>query len=209
MDPGEAFLTDLITGQHGEIGTNQNDDDGDNDPVDKDASLFSSTSLDNMEASNIYRNGGARPDDVSGTTATNQRSENEPEYDDLPILLQRFSPLPQSPTTDQINAETSIPVPPTSQTNNGIPEYDDGPNIPRGRSIAHLGIRDEKIVFVSFDIETGGEYCGILQLSAEISRLELVPKTKDYGKGVSDQVLLRSSTSHPKLQRMQDQPSQE
>jgi len=59
MDPGEAFITGLITGQHDEIGTSQNDDDGDNDPVDKDASLFWSTSLDDLEARDIYRNGGA------------------------------------------------------------------------------------------------------------------------------------------------------
>jgi len=33
MDLGEAFITGLITGQHDEIGTSQNNDDGDNDPV--------------------------------------------------------------------------------------------------------------------------------------------------------------------------------
>ena len=59
MDPGEAFITGLITGQHDEIGTTQNDNDGDNDPVDEDASLFSSTSLDDLEGSDIYGNSGA------------------------------------------------------------------------------------------------------------------------------------------------------
>ena len=181
MDPGEAFLTGLITGQHDETGTAQNDDDGDNDPVDEDASLFSSTSLGDLEGSDIYGNGGAGPDDVSGTTATNKHSENEPVRSDLPILLDRFAQLPQNQTTDEINAEPSIPDTSTPQTNNGITQHDDEPNIPKGRSIANPEIRDEKIVFVSFDIETGGEYCGILQLSAEISRLELVPKTTAKG----------------------------
>ena len=74
MDPGEAFLTGLIKGQHDETGTDQNDDDGDNDPVDEDASLFSSTSLGDLEVSDIYGNSGARPDDVSDTTATNKHS---------------------------------------------------------------------------------------------------------------------------------------
>ena len=53
MDPGEAFLTGLITGQHDETGTAQNDDDGNNDPVDEDASLFLSTSLSNLEGISI------------------------------------------------------------------------------------------------------------------------------------------------------------
>jgi len=133
MDPGEVCITGLVTGQHDEIGTSQNDDHGDNDPVDKDASLFSSTSLDNLEARDIYPNGGARSDDVSDTTATNQHSENEPEPPDLPILLDRFAPLPQNPTTDETNADPSIPAPSTPETNNGIAGHDDGPNIPKGR----------------------------------------------------------------------------
>jgi len=54
-------------------------------------------------------------------------------------------------------------------------------NIQTGRSIAYPEICNEKIVFVSFHIETGDEYCGILQLSAEISWLELVPKTTTKG----------------------------
>ena len=37
------------------------------------------------------------------------------------------------------------------------------------------------IAVLSFDIETGEEYCGILQLSAEIVRVELAPKTTAKG----------------------------
>ena len=132
MDPGEAFITGLITGQHDGIGTSQNNDNRDNDPVDEDVSLFSSTSLDNLEARYIYRNGGARPDNVRGMATTNQHSENEPEPAALPILLDRFAPLPQNLTTDEINAEPSIPAPSTPQTNNGITKHDAGPNIPKG-----------------------------------------------------------------------------
>ena len=36
-------------------------------------------------------------------------------------------------------------------------------------------------MYVSFDIETGGEYCGILQLSAEIVRVELKPAETEKG----------------------------
>ena len=54
-------------------------------------------------------------------------------------------------------------------------------NIPKGRSIAHPLFRDNKVAFLSFDIETGGEHCGILQLSAEIVRFELAPTTTSKG----------------------------
>ena len=48
MDPGEAFLTALIAGQHEEAGTGENDSNGENDPLDDDASQLSSTSVDNL-----------------------------------------------------------------------------------------------------------------------------------------------------------------
>ena len=47
--------------------------------------------------------------------------------------------------------------------------------------MAHHHLRAGKLVFISFDIETGGEFCGILQLSAEISRIELLPKINAKG----------------------------
>jgi len=80
MDPGEAFLTDLITGQHEEVGTGQNDDDKDNDPVNNDASLFSSTLLNDLADRDIFGNLGGCPEDVSGTTAVNRDSKNDPEH---------------------------------------------------------------------------------------------------------------------------------
>jgi len=42
----------------------------------------------------------------------------------------------------------------------------DETKIPRGKSIAHH-ILFNKAVFLSFDIETGGEKCGIIQISCE------------------------------------------
>ena len=52
-------------------------------------------------------------------------------------------------------------------------------------------------VYVSFDIETGGEYCGILQISAEMVRVELSPvatkkgpsTTLDYASTISRDTL--------------------
>ena len=56
MDPGEVFLPDLITGQNEEHEPNQNDSDGDYDPVDDDASRFTSTSLDDIAAMDMFGN---------------------------------------------------------------------------------------------------------------------------------------------------------
>ena len=36
---------------------------------------------------------------------------------------------------------------------------------PNEKSIAYFDLADNKIVFLSLDLETGGEYCGIIQLS--------------------------------------------
>ena len=46
MDPGEAFLTDLIAGQHVQHVPAQNEDGSHNDVVDEDACLFSVASAD-------------------------------------------------------------------------------------------------------------------------------------------------------------------
>jgi hypothetical protein len=54
------------------------------------------------------------------------------------------------------------------------------PKPPKGRSIAHSILTDGSAVFLSLDIEIGGEYAGIVQLSAEIVRMKLVA-----GRGVA------------------------
>ena len=67
--------------------------------------------------------------------------------------------------------------PPPAQAEEGIINLDveyisDLPKV-KGRSILHHHIKQEKVVFVSLDLESGGERCGIVQLSAEILRPEL------------------------------------
>ena len=57
-----------------------------------------------------------------------------------------------------------------------------GPTIPKTRSLAHHKFEANRVVFVSFDIETGGEYCGILQISAEIVRVDVLPTVSNNGK---------------------------
>ena len=47
--------------------------------------------------------------------------------------------------------------------------------IPRLKSSAHFPYISNDTVFLSLDIETGGEYCGKLQLSAELFRIAHCP----------------------------------
>ena len=43
----------------------------------------------------------------------------------------------------------------------------------KGRSICHHLMKQNKLVFISLDLETGGDRCGIIQLSAELLRIKL------------------------------------
>jgi hypothetical protein len=55
--------------------------------------------------------------------------------------------------------------------------------IPKGRSVAHFLFYNKRAHYISFDIETGGEYVGIVQISAQVIHLTLTAKgstiTKD------------------------------
>ena len=48
--------------------------------------------------------------------------------------------------------------------------------------MAHHLLTQKKMVFVSLDLETGGEICGIIQLSADIVRVELKRGGVTYAK---------------------------
>ena len=64
-----------------------------------------------------------------------------------------------------IDAENDV----NFQENEGFWDDDneDEAKPPNGKSIAHKHIFKNRIVYVSFDIETGGEYCGIVQISCQ------------------------------------------
>ena len=46
-----------------------------------------------------------------------------------------------------------------------------GVDKPRGRSVIHNKLREDKVVFLSFDLEDGGEECGIVQISGEFLKI--------------------------------------
>ena len=88
--------------------------------------------------------------------------------------------------TATIGRETSPPslnvVPEANAA--AVDGTDAEPNVPTGRSEAHDLFQARKTVFLSLDIETGGEWIGIVQLSAEIFRADVVPTGQSTGKDV-------------------------
>jgi len=44
-------------------------------------------------------------------------------------------------------------------------------DVPRGKLICHSLYTKNKLVFIRFDLETDGERCGIIQISAQIFRI--------------------------------------
>ncbi len=102
------------------------------------------------------------------------------------FCAQNFENFPPAEIVLQ-SAETQQPTQDEcAQPTHDIP--DTPPAIPRGRSIAHKAIVDKKAVFLSLDVETGGEFCGpsgLLQLSGELFRIEIeLNGWKDAGKNL-------------------------
>jgi len=102
----------LIAGQHEQHEPGQNDDDGHNDLVDHNASLFLVTLVNEVAARDIFGNVEACPDDGSGTAATNRLAENDLTYGDLP-LLDRSVDAGRNGNSNQNNTTTPPVTPPS------------------------------------------------------------------------------------------------
>jgi hypothetical protein len=86
---------------------------------------------------------------------------------------------PSVPHASNVPTEISVqnqPAPPLIPTfvnhPNVVPTatVDESLPIPRGKSLAHHYIKTNKVVYCSFDLEHGGEYCGVIQISAQLFR---------------------------------------
>ena len=92
------------------------------------------------------------------------------------------------PAEITVEADDAAPVrpPPANEATQDDPQAP--PDIPKGKSIAHDCIIKKKAVFLSLDVETGGEFCGpsgLLQLSAELFRMDIESKRgKDVSKNI-------------------------
>lgn len=179
-DPGEEFWQDLVAAQE------NLDPDADDAWSHADSELcdesddFTPSDDENHQIEGIFsltsqRRANEESDDESqGGAAFNVQ---EPPSDEN---LQ-----PSHATTEPMNIDDSEP----SQ-----PPKSNPPNRPKLRSDAHDIIVNQKAVFLSLDVETGGELAGIIQLSAEISRIEIEQQGKSCTKDTAEHVFYCEET---------------
>ena len=134
--------------------------DDNDDILDDNASVFSTETVPDLQDADVNNNFGARPSDEEAAEAVSLWGNIE---DEIPPLLPRAS---------------KTATPPSDVENEVVIGEDGNPTVPKERSIAHYQITNGKTVYMSFDIETGGGYAGIVQMSAELFRLKNVPGRK-------------------------------
>ena len=78
----------------------------------------------------------------------------------------------ENPVSDPISKNDLLCLE-MEMTSHPVTEWEET-TTPKRKYIAHNIISGKRDVFISFDIETGREYCGILQTSAETFWIELV-----------------------------------
>ena len=146
-------------GEDSENDENSDDDacDDVNDYLSDEETVFSTQTIDSSNLTDIYGNTVEGATDEDEDEAVEEGGQSEP-------------------SDSEIAANNAINNTSTN-TSNDDPEGESIP-IPSGRSIAHHHIADNKAVILSLDIETAGEYVGIVQLSCEIVRFTLVPGRK-------------------------------
>ena len=179
VNRGERFIESLLTNVSEQPVSCENEDIPDDEEFDDDKSCFTTESVDEDTLGDIYGHPEMSPTDDHVIEPTNLATENSASHGTT------------SPPNIQLAASERIATESDNQPNNKqkptpSPTAENDPTIPKTRSLAHHQFEANKVVFVSFDIETGGEYCGILQMSAEIVRLKVIPKLIESGKNKSN-----------------------
>ncbi len=126
--------------------------------VDHDGDSFISGGDDEFSTMSLCSN---HPDSISNESGC--RPVNGEDTEHLPVPLEI-----QLENQDFQSREDGLHP---NSTNHEIPTNINLPPIPRGKSIAHHHIQEQNVVYCSFDIETGGDKCGILQLSTQLFRI--------------------------------------
>ena len=171
----ESFFFDsLTTTLPKQVNNADNDDVPDYEDFDDDASLFTTASIDSASGRDIYGNPTLCPGPEDDELDVHLDSENR---QNLP--LHAF----ENSNTEDAGGVAELPALLDSDAHEDStnPFLTPKPTITKSRSIAHDHFEGNKLVFVSFDMETGGEFCGILQISAELVRIEVVPKITSKG----------------------------
>ena len=143
---GEQYLLRLIAEQEQGDAINDNCDSDIEDGFDDEDSCFTTVTVEGCEADDDSIHSNDRTACKHTSASTIQGSENGPSTDSPPSGIDITK-------EEEGNGTASPPTAATSKTE---------PSIPRGRSICHFKIMEKKLVFVSLDLETGGENCGIV-----------------------------------------------
>mmetsp|Transcript_2671 Transcript_2671/g.5720 ORF Transcript_2671/g.5720 Transcript_2671/m.5720 type:complete len:177 (+) Transcript_2671:166-696(+) len=104
------------------------------------------------------------------------------------LLISRASNLSQVPPEISLenDAHTANIY---NYKNGGKSEQEEGTDAssgtPKGKSIAHKHLEVGKVVFLSFDVETGRDLCGIIQLLCQIFRIALTATTTSTPKMIT------------------------
>lgn len=154
MDAGEIYMNGLIAAQEMAGDDDASDASAEGERIDEDDGQYSTMTVEEDDQDDIYGHEGDRPADVL---------------------------LPGNPN-DTANSGVEIVGMPTENENSTTGEEDDDSAanleelpIPKLKSIAHHYIKAGRAVLCSFDLEHGGEFCGELQYSAELSRIVPLP----------------------------------
>jgi len=152
-DLGEIFIDNIVAGRIEVDQNSENQEVPDNEDFVNDASCFTTATVDSVTATNIYGNHDMGPGDEREANSTNQDSENGANSQNLRPPTAKME-VPGD--LMQINISSSPNVP-NEKNNHQTASDDNDPSIPNGRSLAHFNFEQNNVVFVSFDIKTGGE----------------------------------------------------
>jgi hypothetical protein len=141
-----VFLSEIALGHSGASEINRAEDSASDGFLSEDESLFLTGSVSDEVLWDVY---GANSDPAQSEEPTSPGQNNQ-ENQDFSTNFNHQSP----PRTN--NAEFN------------------GDDVPKGRSIAHSIYNNKIAYFISFDIETGGKYVGIVQLSAQLCIIKLI-----------------------------------
>ncbi len=95
----------------------------------------------------------------------------------------RHSIPPPAPPAFNVPSEIAVQNPPPppddidaaiSSNNQPCTNPDEPPNIPKGKDLGHHYMMANRVKVCSFDLETAGEFAGVVQMYAKLSSLKFV-----------------------------------
>ena len=192
------FLHDVVKPSNLAAADSQNASSDGESFYDEDNDDFGSVSSGELEDQMDVDDPGHRPGDDQPSEAPPAPSASGPSHDSDPS----DSPPSLTPTATQ-----------DTNTNDDGNTPQDTPKPPKGKSIAHYNLKAKRVVFVSLDVETGGEYCGIIQLSAELFRKKILVQqstvSQRHSISTSDLQMAPYGTRRPALPLMASLPSRD